>query len=58
MGSILGAAVKGHRTLERSESWSVLIFAVSLLGLGLLAAFLPRLIAYPIAVLSGVDCCS
>ena len=54
MGSILGAAVKGHRTLERSESWSLLLFAVSLLGLALIAAVLPRLIAYPIAVLSGV----
>src|SRR5262249_6026351 len=24
MGSVLGAAVKGHRTLERGESWSLL----------------------------------
>jgi uncharacterized membrane protein len=54
MGSILGAAVKGHRTLERAESWSLVTFAASLLALALVAILLPRLIAYPIAALSGV----
>lgn len=54
MGSVLGAAVKGHRTLERAESWSLVTFAASLLALALVAILLPRLIAYPIAALSGV----
>jgi phosphatidylserine/phosphatidylglycerophosphate/cardiolipin synthase-like enzyme len=54
MGSVLGAAVRGHRTLERGESWSLLAFALALLALGLVAALLPRLIAYPVAALSGL----
>jgi Flp pilus assembly protein TadB len=54
MGSVLGAAVEGHRTLERGESWSLVTFAASLLALALVAALLPRLVAYPIAALSGV----
>jgi CDP-diacylglycerol--glycerol-3-phosphate 3-phosphatidyltransferase/cardiolipin synthase len=54
MGSVLGAAVRGHRTLEPRESWSVAVFAAALLALALVAAFLPRLVAYPIALLSGV----
>jgi cardiolipin synthase A/B len=54
MGSVLGAAVKGHRTLERAESWSLVTVAASLLALALVAILLPRLIAYPIAALSGV----
>jgi cardiolipin synthase A/B len=54
MGSVLGAAVKGHRTLERGESWSLLTFALVLLGLGLVAALLPRVVAYPLAALSGL----
>jgi phosphatidylserine/phosphatidylglycerophosphate/cardiolipin synthase-like enzyme len=54
MGSILGAAVKGHRTLERGESRSLVTFAGLLLVLALVAVLLPRLIAYPIAALSGV----
>jgi cardiolipin synthase A/B len=54
MGSVLGAAVRGYCTLEPRESWSVAVFAAALLALALVAVLLPRLIAYPIAVLSGV----
>src|SRR5262249_3761311 len=54
MGSVLGAAVKGHRTLERGESWSLVTFAAALLALGLVAALLPRLVAYPVAARSAV----
>jgi cardiolipin synthase A/B len=54
MGSVLGAAVRGYRTLEPRESWSVAVFAAALLTLALFAVLLPRLIAYPIALLSGV----
>jgi phosphatidylserine/phosphatidylglycerophosphate/cardiolipin synthase-like enzyme len=54
MGSVLGAAVKGHRTLESGESWSLGTFAVSLLGVAVVAALLPRVVAYPIAVLAGL----
>jgi hypothetical protein len=55
MGSVLGTAVKGHRTLEPAESWSLVIFAASVLALTLVAILLPRLIAYPIVSLSGGD---
>ena len=54
MGSVLGAAVKGHRTLEGGESRYLVTFAGLLLVLALVAVMLPRLIAYPIAALSGV----
>jgi cardiolipin synthase len=54
MGSVLGAAVRGHRTLEPNESWSLLTFALSLLALAAVAALLPRLVAYPLAALSGL----
>ena len=54
MGSVLGAAVKGHRTLEGGESRSLVTFGAVLLVLAIVAVLLPRLIAYPIAALSGV----
>jgi cardiolipin synthase A/B len=54
MGSVLGAAVKGHRTLEGGESRSLITFGALFLALAVVAVLLPRLIAYPIAALSGV----
>jgi cardiolipin synthase A/B len=54
MGSVLGAAVKGHRTLEGGESRSLIMFGALFLALAVVAVLLPRLIAYPIAALSGV----
>jgi cardiolipin synthase A/B len=54
MGSFVGAAVKGHRTLERGESGPLVTFGAALVAGALVAALLPRLIAYPLAALSGV----
>src|SRR5262245_43303898 len=51
MGSVLGAAVKGHRTLEGGEARSLVTFGAMLLVLAIVAVLLPRLIAYPIAAL-------
>ena len=53
MGSVLGAAVKGHRTLEGGESRSLITFGALFLALAVVAVLLPRLIAYPIALLVG-----
>jgi phosphatidylserine/phosphatidylglycerophosphate/cardiolipin synthase-like enzyme len=54
MGSVLGAAVKGHRTLAREESWSLATVAVWLLALAAVAVLLPRVVAYPFAALAGL----
>ncbi len=53
MGNALGAAVKGHRALGASESSSLLNMGAILWGLMLVAIFLPKVIAYPVAFLLG-----
>jgi hypothetical protein len=54
VGSVVSAAVKGHRTLGRPEASSLLAVGAALLVLALTAVFLPRLIAYPLGAVLGV----
>jgi len=46
VGSVLGAAVRGHRTLGRPEASSLLTVGLVLLALAIAAIALPRLVAY------------
>ena len=46
MGSVVGAAVRGHRALGRPEASSLVTMAVVLLALALIAILLPRTVAY------------
>ncbi len=46
VGSVLGAAVRGHRSPGRPEASSLLTVGAGLLGLALVAFALPRLVAY------------
>jgi len=46
VGSVLGAAVRGHRTLGRPEASPLLAVGVVLLALALVAVTLPKLVAY------------
>jgi len=54
VGSVLSAAVKGHRVLGRPEAASLATVGGGLVTLALAALFLPRLVAYPLGVLLGV----
>jgi len=53
VGSVVSAAVKGHRTLGRPEAASLLSVGAALLVLALVAIFLPRLVAYPLGAVLG-----
>jgi cardiolipin synthase A/B len=55
VGSVLGAAVKGHRTLGRPEASPLLMVGVVLLALALTAIALPRVVAYTLGALFGVS---
>jgi cardiolipin synthase A/B len=54
MGSVLGAAVKGHRTLESGEARLLVTLGALLVALTIIAVLFPRVIVYPIAAVSGV----
>jgi cardiolipin synthase len=51
VGSALNAAVTGHRMLSRTESSSLLSISLVVLGLAVVALFLPEVIAYPVGVI-------
>jgi cardiolipin synthase len=53
MRTMLDAAVKGYRSLGRAEAYSILLLAAFLLTLGLGVVLVPRLFAYPMALLLG-----
>jgi phosphatidylserine/phosphatidylglycerophosphate/cardiolipin synthase-like enzyme len=53
MRTMLDAAVKGHRSIGRAEAYSILVLATLFVAVGLLVAAIPRLLAYPVALLLG-----
>ncbi len=52
VGSTLNAAVRGNRQLSQAESSSLFSIAFLLLILTAIAVFIPRVIAYPLAVIA------
>ena len=50
MGTVLDAAVKGHRVLERNEASTLLFLSVLTCGVAALFFWFPKAIAYPIVV--------
>lgn len=52
VGSALGAALTNRRTLGPTEAGVLSFVAVVMVGIALLAAFLPRVVAWPIALLA------
>lgn len=53
VSSTLNAAVRGNRRLSLAESSSLFSIGLIFLILALIAIFLPRVIAYPVAVIGG-----
>lgn len=53
LGNAIGAAFTNRRVLEAVEARLLLAVALAVLALTILMAVFPRLIAYPLAVLSG-----
>jgi uncharacterized membrane protein len=45
----VGAAISDHRELEAVEARIMLVVGLVLLGVGVLVALVPRLLAYPVA---------
>ena len=48
MRTVLGAAVRGYRTLGRPEASWLFLLALAFLALAGLLAWLPRLLVYPL----------
>jgi len=53
VGSALGAALTNRRTLGSAEAGLLTAFAVLTIGIAVLAAWFPRILAWPVAVLCG-----
>jgi phosphatidylserine/phosphatidylglycerophosphate/cardiolipin synthase-like enzyme len=51
VGSAINTVVTGHRMLSRTESTSLLMISLVVLGLSAVALFLPKVIAYPVGVI-------
>ena len=53
VGSALGAALTNRRTLATTEGGPLATVAVVIIGIAIVAAFFPRVLAWPIAFLAG-----
>ena len=53
VGSALGAALTNRRTLSSTEGGPLATVAVAMVGIAIVAAFFPRVLAWPIALLAG-----
>jgi cardiolipin synthase len=49
VSNTVGAAISDHRELEAVEARIMLVVGLVLLGVGVLVALVPRLLAYPVA---------
>lgn len=50
VGTVLDAAVKGYRVLERNEASTLLVLALSILGLAFTLFWFPKALAYPVSI--------
>jgi cardiolipin synthase len=53
VGSALGAALTNRRTLSSTEAGPLATVAVAIVGIAIVAAFFPRVFAWPIALLAA-----
>jgi len=53
VGSALGAALTNRRTLGPTEGGVLTGMAIVMVGIAIVAAFFPRVLAWPIALLAG-----
>jgi cardiolipin synthase len=53
VGSALGAALTNRRTLGPNEAGILTVVAIVMVGIAIVAAWFPRVLAWPIALLAG-----